>query len=222
VARTIETEISTGQVSAGETLGTKEDLKQRFGVAVATVNEAIKLLGARGFVEARPGPGGGVFVRPTTHRPPGPLLLGFEWSEATMADYHEVRDALEPIIIEHAAAHHTDKDIEKLREILESMRRHLEDPTGYLKDNTNFHRCLATISPNKPLRSVYLTVISFFAEAVDTSELPKSLHPHNLEVHEQLVDALISGDRRQLRAAMREHDRYRRSFGLAQPSGTIA
>ena len=62
LAREVEEEIAAGILSTGDRLGTKDDLRLRFNVAVATVNEAIKLLDARGLVEARPGPGGGVFV----------------------------------------------------------------------------------------------------------------------------------------------------------------
>lgn len=216
VARTLEREISTGQTSASQSLGTKEELKQRFGVAVATINEAIKLLGARGFVETRPGPGGGVFVRAVTERHAGPLLMGFEWSEATMADYHEVRDALEPLIVQQAAANHTDSDIAKLDGIVELMGQHLDEPGLYLKDNTSFHRLLAMISPNRPLRSLYLTLIEFFDAAVDVSELPARVHPDNVEVHRHLVEAIRIGDQKQLKSALRAHDRHRWAFGLAE------
>jgi DNA-binding FadR family transcriptional regulator len=215
VARTIETEISSGQVWAGESLGTKDDLKRRFGVAVATINEAIKLLGARSLVEARPGPGGGIFVLPAAQRR-GPILMDFEWEDATMADYHEVRDALEPIIVQHAAEWHTDEDIRKLSEIVQRMEAELDDPPSYLKDNSRFHRHLASISPNKPMRSLYLTVIEFFGGSVNLEPLPARLHINNAQVHRELVDAISSGDPRRLRGAVRAHDRHRRSFGLAQ------
>ena len=62
LARGIEDDIAAGVLSTGDRLGTKDDLRQRFNVAVATLNEAIKLLESRGLVEARSGPGGGVFV----------------------------------------------------------------------------------------------------------------------------------------------------------------
>ncbi|HEX3803996.1 MAG TPA: FCD domain-containing protein [Solirubrobacteraceae bacterium] len=217
VARAIETEISSGHIFAGESLGTKDELKQRFGVAVATINEAMKLLGARGLIEARPGPGGGVFVRPVTHHHAGPMIMDFEWSAATMADYHEVRDALEPIIFRHAAEWHSDEDIAKLSEIVGRMETDLDDPPTYLKENSNFHRYIASISPNKPLRSLYVTVLDFFGGALDTDELPARLHRKNAEVHRELVEALSSRDPKRLRAAIRTHDRHRRAFGLAQP-----
>jgi len=97
LAREIEEEISAGVVKTGDRLGTKDDLRRRFGVAVATVNEAVKLLETRGLVVARPGPGGGVFVAsPAERMRSGPMFMGFEWAEARVADYHEVRSALEP------------------------------------------------------------------------------------------------------------------------------
>jgi DNA-binding FadR family transcriptional regulator len=55
LAREVEEEISAGVVKTGDRLGTKDDLRRRFGVAVATVNEAVKLLETRGLVGARPG-----------------------------------------------------------------------------------------------------------------------------------------------------------------------
>lgn len=216
VARTIETEISSGTYSPGDSLGTKDALKQRFGVAVATINEAIKLLGARGMVEARPGPGGGVFVsEPSARRRSGPLVMGFEWTEATMADYHEVRDALEPFILRHAAEHHSERDIADLQEIVDRMEQGLHEPAQYLRQNTAFHRRVAAISPNPAMRSLYVTVLDFFEHAVDPEQLPPTLHVHNLEVHQQLLAGIVSRDLRQLRAAMRAHDRHRREYGLA-------
>src|SRR5881396_828548 len=62
VARELESQITSGVLQAGERLGTKEDLRRRFGVAAASINEATKLLMMRGLLRARPGPGGGFFA----------------------------------------------------------------------------------------------------------------------------------------------------------------
>src|SRR5215472_11095716 len=121
LAREIEEEISAGILSTGDRLGTKEDLRNRFNVAVATVNEAVKLLDARGLVEARPGPGGGVFVAsPASRNRSGPMIMGFEWTEASIDDYQEVRSVLEPLIYLHAASYRTGADIIALRGIVTS------------------------------------------------------------------------------------------------------
>src|SRR4051812_50210147 len=70
VARDLEAQILGGGLAPGERLGTKDDLRQRFGVAVATVNEAVRLLEMRGLIEARPGPRGGGFVANSSGRVP--------------------------------------------------------------------------------------------------------------------------------------------------------
>src|SRR4051794_41433642 len=72
VARDLEAEILGGRLAPGARIGTKDDLRHRFGVAVATVNEAVRLLETRGLIEARPGPGGGAFVAASSVRAPPP------------------------------------------------------------------------------------------------------------------------------------------------------
>ena len=44
LSRRLEQEIVDNGLPAGERLGTKEDIRNRFGYAVATVNEALRLL----------------------------------------------------------------------------------------------------------------------------------------------------------------------------------
>lgn len=94
VARELEREIVDDR-QAGERLGTKDDLRKRFGVAVATANEAVRLLETRGLIEARPGPGGGAFVSgPATRVAMSHVVLGFKSGSTSHEECLEVRDAL--------------------------------------------------------------------------------------------------------------------------------
>src|SRR5436853_2965979 len=68
LARHLETEIVAEEFAPGDRLGTKDELRRRFGVAAATINEAVRLMDSRGLVSARPGPGGGVFVTDVSAR----------------------------------------------------------------------------------------------------------------------------------------------------------
>src|SRR3954467_4617463 len=108
VARDLEAQILGGGLAPRERLGTKEDLRQRFGVAVATVNEAVRLLETRGLIEARPGPGGGVFVANSSVRVA--LKRGnleATWGAARVDDCLAVRNGLEPLVCREAARHRT-------------------------------------------------------------------------------------------------------------------
>jgi DNA-binding FadR family transcriptional regulator len=220
LAREIEEQISAGALSSGARLGTKDDLRQRFRVAVATVNEAVKLLQTRGLVEARPGPGGGVFVAgPEARMRNGPMFVGFEWAEASMADYHEVRRTLEPVIYQHAAQHRTGADTRELRSILASMSAHLDEPGAYARYHTAFHRRIARMSPNAPLRSMYVTLLDFFENDLATADPPGAVHPGNVDIHRQLVDAIEQGEGPELGSAIRRHDSRWLNRGLAGPAG---
>jgi DNA-binding FadR family transcriptional regulator len=222
LAREIEAEISAGVLATGDRLGTKDDVRLRFSVAVATVNEAVKLLETRGLVEARPGPGGGVFVAsPASRLRSGPMFLGFEWAEASVADYQEVRGALEPILYAYAAQHRTAADIRALRSILASMSAHLDEPRAYARYDTAFHRRIASLTPNAPLRSMYVTLLDFFENDLAGTGLPDAVHPGSIDVHRQLVDAIEQGEAPGLERAVRRHDSYRPGPGRFAPAAEL-
>jgi DNA-binding FadR family transcriptional regulator len=167
IARELEGEIAGGTYSPGERLGTKRDLRLRFGVAVATVNEAVRLLEIRGLIHARPGPGGGVFVAdPSTRASLNQLILGFKWQAASVADAVEVLDALEPLVHRDAAQYRSDADVSALSKALERMERHADDREAYLKLSFVLRRRIAKVTRNAPLHSLYLTLIDFLEDAI--------------------------------------------------------
>src|SRR5689334_4623734 len=125
VARDLEAEILGGGLAPGERIGTKDALRHRFGVAVATVNEAVRLLETRGLIEARPGPGGGVFVAASSVR--AALRrdnLASTWGAVRIDDCLAVRNGLEPLVCREAARHRTAADVRELRALVTAMERH--------------------------------------------------------------------------------------------------
>jgi len=145
------------------------------------------------------------------------MFMGFEWAEARMADYHEIRSALEPVIYHHAAQRRTAADIRALRSILASMSAHLDQPRAYARYNTAFHRRVASLTPNVLLRSMYVTLLDFFENDVAADNLPATVHPDNIDVHRQLIDAIEQGEAPELEAAIRRHDSHRLNLGMFKP-----
>jgi DNA-binding FadR family transcriptional regulator len=204
LARTLESEIVSAGVPPGKRLGTKDDLRQRFGVAVATINEAVRLMEMRGLVVARPGPGGGVFVTsPSTRANVSQLILGFNWGKATLADCLEVRNALEPLICRHAAREHRAADIRALSKILDKMATSV-DPHAYFEVNWEFHRRLARVCSNAPLQSIYLVVCDFLESGLGDLEF-EVIEPERVAAHRQLLEAIDGGEGERLEAALRKH-----------------
>src|SRR3954467_13632037 len=154
VARDLEAEIHGGRLAPGDRIGTKDDLRHRFGVAVATVNEAVRLLETRGLIEARPGPGGGVFVAASSVR--AALRRGnleASWGAARIEDCLAVRNGLEPLVCHEAARHRaarsaggplvchgaarhrTAEDVRDLRALVAEMERRADDARAYFELN---------------------------------------------------------------------------------------
>jgi GntR family transcriptional regulator, transcriptional repressor for pyruvate dehydrogenase complex len=206
VARDVEAEILGEGIPPGERLGTKEELRQRFGVAVATVNEAVRLLETRGLIEARPGPGGGVFVARSSVR--AALKrdgLDGSWGTAAFGDCLAVRDGLEPLVCHEAARHHTDEDIRALEKILAGMERHVDEPAACLELNWALHRRIAKLCRNAPLHSIYLTLIDFLEGGLDLGELRDFDGEAEVEAHRELIAAIDEGPGPRLDAAVERH-----------------
>jgi DNA-binding FadR family transcriptional regulator len=207
LSRRLEQEIVDGGLSAGERLGTKEDIRHRFGYAVATVNEALRLLETRGLIQARPGPGGGVFIAaPSSRVRFGHLILGFKAEESSFSDSLVVRNALEPLVCREASEHCRPADAKAMRAIIARMRKKTADPTAFLRLNWDLHRRMAKMGSNAPLKSFYLTLLDFIDEglaAVSSDEFFDA--EENLAVHEELVEAIIDGDQKRLAKAIKRH-----------------
>jgi GntR family transcriptional regulator, transcriptional repressor for pyruvate dehydrogenase complex len=225
VARDLEIEILCDGLSPGERLGTKDDIRQRFGVAVATINEAVRLLEMRGLIEARPGPGGGLFVANSSVRVamkrPG---LQSTWGAARYADCLVIRNALEPVVCRDAAAHHEDEDLLAMRRIVDEMDRHSDRPITYFALNWTLHRRIAKLCRNAPLHSIYLTLLDFLEDGLETSDLRDFDGRADVDVHRELVSAIASGPGDRLEAAIVAHagvsaiPRTRRVAGRSRPS----
>jgi DNA-binding FadR family transcriptional regulator len=205
VARELEREI-VDERTPGERLGTKDELRQRFGVAVATVNEALRLLEARGLIEARPGPGGGVFVaRPAVRVAFSHAVLGFRSGSTSYEECLEVRDALEPLIAHHAARYHRAADIRDMRKVIKQMEAARHDARAFFKANWALHRRIARLCHNQPLRSMYLALIDFLETMIDTAEIDGFDGEAMVQLHRDLVTAIDAGEGPHLDAALEAH-----------------
>ncbi|WP_326567086.1 FCD domain-containing protein [Amycolatopsis rhabdoformis] len=207
VAKLIEDRIGEQDLPAGHHLGTKESLRKEFNVAVATVNEAVRLLSSRGTIEVRPGIGGGIFVAaPTVFVRLGRKMLELSGEPVSVADSLDIRNSLEPLVIRDATEHRTGTDVADLRKILDRMAG-ATDAAQYLKTNWQLHRRMAEISPNAMLRHLYLGLLDFVSGRVHSVTAEANLNGDGVRVHRELVDAIESGSQERSTAVAAEHAR---------------
>lgn len=210
LAERIETAIQQGRLAAGARLGTKDELRRDYGVAYGTLNEALRILQQRGYVQSRSGPGGGLFAsKPRVVERLGSLLLGFQ-EEATYADCAAVRRALGKRLIVAAAEARTERDVAELRAILDVMRDAMDDDVVYPLEVRRFHRRVAAIARNRVLAGLYEVL-------QEVRELQRGGRHDALEmrrrhflVHREIAEAIASGSTvRAMRAAEVHEGVYR-------------
>ncbi|TDD80448.1 FadR family transcriptional regulator [Actinomadura darangshiensis] len=208
VAKRIEARIAEDTLPNGHRLGTRDSLRREFDVAAATLNEAVRLLTARGTVSVRPGVKGGIFVA----TPPPLVRLGRKMLELSgdsvpVSDCLVMRDALEPLLAREAMRHRTEADIADLRRLAAEMAEQAESGVGYLAANWALHRRIAEITPNKVLQHTYTSLLEFVENRLRgvTPDEPATRYVEGPAVHRELVEAIAGDDPERLDAAVEAH-----------------
>ena len=221
IARQLESEITSGVFGPGERLGTKKDLRLRFGVASASVNEATKLLMMRGLLQARPGPGGGLFAtRASTRVQLNPLLVGPQWVDATIDDYLCLNAVREPLVCREAARYRRAADLRVLRRLVSAMQQDLDEPFTYMRGSWALHRRIANLCRNALLQCLYTTLLDFLEDALERAEVWPENSLDHLARHRELVEAIAAGPGPRLEAAIDRHQPswIHDQFGEVQPA----
>jgi DNA-binding FadR family transcriptional regulator len=167
--QTVETlaqRIMGGTLAEGATLDIAS-LQAEFDVSLTVVREALKVLAAKGMVDARPKRG--TFVRP---RADWSLLDGdvLRWQFARQAhpglfeDLHELRGIVEPGAAGLAAARATDEDLAALDAALAAMAGAGADPAAAVTADLAFHRALLAATHNELLLRMEIVIETGLAE----------------------------------------------------------
>lgn len=210
LASAIEQSIVDDTLEAGDRLGTLEEWRQRSGFARATVNEAMRLLVDRGIAEVRPGRGGGIFVAPDgavvrlRH-----TLLNVRGEASTVADAIVIREALEPLVVLDAARSRTPSQMRAVRSKLRGLEKCTSNHSDFIRANWALHEAIAHITPNEMLRTMYLATLDVICTNATgaTSDLAQAenYRKQRVQVHQELVDAIDSGNLERVSLAIVEH-----------------
>ncbi len=209
MASEIEDGITEGRLRVGSRLGTRAELASRFGVAPTTIAEVVRVLEAKGMITTRTGPQGGVFIAQRTAQ--AVIANGFlnlQDVTSTAIDCVRVIDALEPAVAQAAAEHRTAADADDLSRMLEQLRATWSDRVAGLRANWQLHRRIAEIVPNPVLKTVYLNLLAYVESHDDFYVADDGIPPNSsvrLEIHEELVTAIMAGDRTATADAVRRH-----------------
>jgi DNA-binding FadR family transcriptional regulator len=157
--------ILSGAIAEGETLNITE-LQEQLGVSLTALREALKVLTAKGLVDARQKRG--TFVRP---RGDWQLLDGevIRWqfadhaNPALLDELQEVRGIVEPASARLAAERATGDDLDALDAALQGMADS-RDPGAAVAADLAFHRALLRATHNELLQRMEVVMETGLAE----------------------------------------------------------
>jgi DNA-binding FadR family transcriptional regulator len=199
-----------GWVAPGEPLPAEPLLAEEYDVSRTAVREALRVLAAKGLVEARPMRG--TRVRPRREwRLLDPDLLRWSVDDGDpgelLRDLFDVRLMLEPEAARLAAERAAAEDREAVEAAYARLAASLDDPEAFVDADLAFHRAVIAATSNPLLGELAAAVEAGLRlarrvqvrVAGDLRPLPRDPLPGHLAV----VDGVVAGDGEAAAAAMR-------------------
>ncbi|HEV7257865.1 MAG TPA: FadR/GntR family transcriptional regulator [Bosea sp. (in: a-proteobacteria)] len=198
VAQKLAVAIITGSVKAGELLPNEDDLRSDISVSRTAYREAVKVLTAKGLVEARPKSGTRAAPRDSWNLlDPDVLSWHFEAdpNEKFIRDLFELRRFAEPAAAGLAAQRRTPADIARIEAAYRGMSDNHPYADATIRADLAFHEAVFAASHNATL----MCLASAVAATVQWSLLLKSVDDRDFFVaslvdHERVLDAIIQRD----------------------------
>jgi GntR family transcriptional repressor for pyruvate dehydrogenase complex len=184
--------ILSGRLKPGDRLASEKELIEQFGVSKATMREALRVLEAIGLLEIRKGIAGGAFVAEVDMRTTLHAIVNFlHFQTVSVKEVTMLRYLIEPSVAQVAAAKRTDKDIEKLEQVIgDSITR---GDTEVSKE-ISFHRYLARMTENTILTLTIDMIDNLLKSMKRKISLPPEFYEHVRDAHTIILECLIQQD----------------------------
>jgi DNA-binding FadR family transcriptional regulator len=197
VAQKLAVAIITGRVRAGELLPNEDDLRSEISVSRTAYREAVKILTAKGLVEARPKSGTRAASRERWNLlDPDVLSWHFEAdpNERFIRDLFELRRFVEPSAARLAAQRRTSADIARI----EAAYRGMVDGPPYaeatIRADMAFHEAIFAAAQNAALQCLASAVIATLQWSLLLKTGDKVAYVESLPDHEHVLLAIIDRD----------------------------
>ena len=152
IARKLVSEIRRRRLRPGTQLAAEHRMVEEFGVARATVREALRFLELQGALRIKAGPGGGpVISTPGAEHLASVLSLHLQFADASFSSVIDARRSIYPVLAGQAAENATREDAATLRESISRMNAGVHDPDHFREEARRFMSLLALASGNRVL-----------------------------------------------------------------------
>jgi DNA-binding FadR family transcriptional regulator len=206
LARQVIADLVQAGRQPGDMLPAESEMMALYGVARATVREALRLLEVQGLIRIKRGPGGGpVLIQPTPADFAKTAKLHLQMRGVTYSDLGEARRRFEPFMAGLAATHQDAAGLAELRRVMqESERVDINDERDFQRNATEFHEVLARMSGNSVLDLLGATLQEVYRTGA-TVRSPMSRRRATRAIHARIADAVFGGDAQVAEQLMRDH-----------------
>lgn len=207
IVERITTAISLGLLRQGEQLPVENQLTALFGVATATVRDALKSLRESGIIETRRGRSGGTFI--VRVPPSNQTNLQSRILELSMSDLRDLEDeqvsnglALVRLALERGDP----SDFDRLERIAKQLGN-AKDQASCVRADSRFHIELAVIAQSERLMTSSMRLLGESVESLWSILNFESDREWALRDHLSIAAAMSSGDLFKAQNALRDHMR---------------
>jgi len=200
--------VVTGKYTATCPFPIEAELCKQYGASRSIVRESVKMLTAKGLLEARAGQGTRVQLEENWNLlDPDVLrwLLDRKYTPALLIEFNQVRLAVEPKAAAFAAANAPVKDKLAIHEAIRQMMVATDDSSeASLAADIAFHVAVLRASGNRffaQLRELIESTLRFSIRATNSY---KGVSRASIADHKKVSDAIMAGDAERAEAAMRE------------------
>ncbi|WDR03952.1 FadR/GntR family transcriptional regulator [Devosia algicola] len=208
VVRELGRRIVAGEYLPGDLIDDEDALAARFRVSRTVVREAVKVLGAKGLVEARRGIGTKVLPRHRWRHFDDDVLA---WHQTAPADavnlwqLMDLRQAIEPKAARWAAERATEQDRETILQAVGRMERDLTNIQDYIEADASFHRAVLRSAHNPYVEGLEGVIYAALLSSIRLTNNDPNKNRKSLRFHQDVATAIDSGDGDAAESAMEVH-----------------
>ena len=197
VVHTIGLQIVSGELQPGDPLPPEDDLSSNLSVSRTVLREAVRVLAAKGLVQARPKTGTRVRERSDWNiLDPDVLSWRTEASHdpKLYEETTEVRLAIEPLAARLAATRATDEEVAAIAAAYAAMESGVDDQAAYLTADLEFHGRILSSCENELLEHLGRVLRAVLRATFMLTTTPGRSRRRALPLHRAILDGILAGD----------------------------
>lgn len=221
VASVMERRIYKGQLKSGGGFPTERELSEEFGVSRTVAREAVKILGGKGLIDARPRHRP-VVLQPNYEMAAGVLgnLVNHLIERSEGVEYlFGIRIFVEAGLVRMAATDARKEDIANLREALARNAACVADSERFYETDMAFHSALYTVPDNPIFPALHRSFCDWLADHWKRMPRLPERNKRNYAAHEAILKAILDRNPDEAEAVLRRHlddawAQVRQTFGI--------